>query len=119
MKSILAIAVVLVAGAFQVVNAASRTISSYTEASGNQHPGTAATNGPVTVTCTSVGGTNAACFISGPGVAKEVAKNVQVGTSGPGTVTLTCDGSAPLTCQARIDGPVSAGADEKKPDDKK
>ncbi|SRR6266481_3253485 len=112
MKTIIATSLILAGGFWQIAVAGSRTISSYTEASGNQHPGTAAVSGPAKVTCTNVGGKNATCYVTGPGVAQQVPKNGQVGTSGAGTVTLICNGTGPLTCQARIDGPVAA--DEKK-----
>jgi hypothetical protein len=108
MKIIIATTLILAASFVQVAAAASRTISSYTEATGNQHPGTAAVGGPAQVTCTFVAGTNATCYIVGPGVANQVPKGGQVGTSGAGTVTLTCNGNGALRCQARIDGPVAA-----------
>jgi len=117
MKTVVAVSIVVAVGFLQVAVAGSRTITSYTEANGNQHPGTAAVSGPAKVTCVSVGGTNATCYITGPGVAKQVPKGGQVGTSGAGTVTLICNGSGALTCAARMDGPVDAK--DKKNNDKK
>jgi hypothetical protein len=118
MRTIVVTGLILAAGFWQTAMAGSRIINSYTEASGNQHPGTAAVSGPAKVTCTNVGGTNATCYITGPGVAQQVPKNGQVGTSGAGTVTLICNGSGALTCQARIDGPVAEDA-KKGSDDRK
>lgn len=107
MKKILGICIVLAVAA-QLSMAGSVTISASTDASGNQHPGTHAVGGAATVTCTLVAGTNATCFIVGPGVAQQIPKGANVGTSGAGTVTLTCNGSGALRCSARIDGPVAA-----------
>ena len=121
MKLLMGIGVILVA-TVPVALAGSRVISASTEASGNQHPGTAAVSGPATVTCIFVAGTNATCFVTGPGVAQQIPKGGQVGTSGAGTVTLICNGSGALRCQARVDGAVVAKdktKDEKKPDDNK
>jgi hypothetical protein len=88
--------------------AASTTISSTTEKSGNQHPGSAAVKGPATVTCTSATGNDPrnyppSCSIAAPGYSGTVNQGKQVGTSGAGTVTLTCNGQAPLRCSAKID----------------
>jgi hypothetical protein len=84
-----------------------QVITSYTEASGNQHPGSAAVGGPSSVTCVSAVGSNPrqyppSCNISAPGYNGAVNIGQTVGTSGAGTVALTCNGQAPSRCSARI-----------------
>jgi hypothetical protein len=115
MKIFLTIGLVVAAGCLQAASAGSRLIKSSTEANGNQHPATAALSGPASITCTSVGGTNATCYITGPGIEKQVPKNANVLTIGAGKVTLICNGSGSLTCEARIDTPIpgqKSGADK-------
>jgi hypothetical protein len=86
---------------------AGRVISSTTDANGNQHPGSAAVSGPSSVTCISASGQNPgtytpSCFIVAPGYGGIVNKGNTIGTSGAGTVTLTCNGQVPLSCSASI-----------------
>ena len=87
--------------------AAPKTIASRTDARGNQTPGSAAVKGPAQVTCASATGANPrdnppSCNITAPGYGGTVNVGQTVGTSGAGTVTLTCNGQAPLSCSARI-----------------
>jgi hypothetical protein len=89
------------------VNTAKQTISSTTEANGNQHPGSAALRGPSSVKCESATGSNPrqyppSCTIVAPGYSGTVNIGQTIGTSGAGTVTLTCNGQAPLRCTASI-----------------
>lgn len=83
------------------------TIRSTTDANGNQHPGSVAIGGPTRVTCTQANGNNPntyrpSCYIVAPGHAGIVERGRSIGTSGAGTVTLTCNGQAPLSCTARV-----------------
>jgi hypothetical protein len=109
MKSTLrmaALVVLLVTFVLQVAVAGSRILNASVEQSGNQHNQSTAVGGPAKVTCTMAAGKDATCFVVGPGIAQQVPQGQNVGTSGAGTVTLSCNGSAPLRCQARVDGPV-------------
>lgn len=86
---------------------ARRVISSTTDRNGNQHPGSAAVSGPSSVTCISASGQNSSqyppsCFIVAPGYGGIVNRGNTIGTSGAGTVTLTCNGQVPLSCSASI-----------------
>lgn len=114
MKVFIAISLVFAAGLLQVASAGSRIIKSYTDAGGNQQPGTAKVTGPASVTCTNAAGANASCYVTGPGVEKQVPMGHNVFTIGKGTVTLICNGTGPLTCEAQID--ISAVADKKSND---
>jgi hypothetical protein len=105
MKTFVVIALVILLGA-SIVLAGTRILNASTEASGNQHNQSTAVGGAATITCTLAAGQNATCFIVGPGVGQQVPQGQNVGTSGAGTVTLSCNGTAPLRCQARVDGPV-------------
>ena len=89
--------------AFTLAHANSVVIHATQEASGNQHPGTAAVKGAAKVTCIATAGKDCTCYITGPGVASQVPKGGVVGTSGAGTVTLTCNGQGALSCSARVD----------------
>ena len=87
--------------------AAAQVMTSTTEANGNQHPGSAAIRGPASVTCASAVGSNPrqyppSCNISAPGYYGVVNIGQTIGTSGAGTVMLTCNGQAPLRCTARV-----------------
>lgn len=83
--------------------AASVQIIKATLDNSGQHPGTAAVQGPATVTCLSASGSGGTCFIVGPGYSGQVAPNKQIGTSGAGTVTLNCNGTGNyLTCSAKV-----------------
>jgi hypothetical protein len=99
----------LLAVAFAVNAAGSKSISASGDPNGSQHPGTAAIKGPATITCTSAsqsvssGGQRPSCFITAPGAGGVVDIGKQVGSSGAGTVTLTCNGQGALRCSARID----------------
>jgi hypothetical protein len=91
--------------------AASVIIKASSDANGNQHAGTTAVRGPAKVTCLSAtqsvtprpGDPPPTCYVVGPGVAAQVHKGTNVGTSGAGTVTLTCNGQGALTCSVRVD----------------
>ena len=87
--------------------AGGQSITSTTEKSGNQHPATASVRGPTAVTCSSAVGNNPrqyppSCNIAAPGYNGSVTPGQTIGTSGAGTVTLTCNGQAPLRCTAQI-----------------
>jgi hypothetical protein len=112
MKVLIAIGAVVAAGFLQAASAGSQTIKSYTDASGNRHPATAKVSTPVSVTCTSVSGTNASCYITGAGIDKQVPKDHNIFTIEAGTVTLICNGSGPLGCEARIDPIDKKAADQ-------
>lgn len=118
MRTPVAIAAVLMATA-STAAVGSRILNASTDANGNQHNQSAAVGGPARVTCTMAAGKNPTCFIVGPGVAQQVPQGQDVGTTGPGTVTLSCNGTAPLRCQARVDGPVTGAVkkETKKADD--
>lgn len=107
MKIFVAIAVVALGGFLLAASASSQIIKSSTDASGKQHPATVSISGQASVTCTSVSGTNASCYITGAGIDKQVQKNFNVVTISAGKVTLVCNGSGALTCEARIDVPPS------------
>jgi hypothetical protein len=86
----------------------SQTISARNDNTG-QHPGTAAVRSPATITCVSAGSDifnpqpRPSCFITAPGFSGDVQVNGRVGSSGPGTVTLNCNGQGNvLTCSASI-----------------
>jgi hypothetical protein len=87
-----------------------QTINASVDAQGNAQTATAAINGPARITCTIAtngGGPNsrpATCYVTAPGVNRDVTVGQTVGTSGAGTVTLACDGNPyPLRCTARIE----------------
>ena len=68
-----------------------------------QHPGTAAVGGPTKLTCLRASGINGKCYVVGPGVNNIMAPNTTVGTSGPGTVTLNCNGTGNyLECYLQV-----------------
>ena len=114
MKAFIAVTVVIAAGFLQAASAGPRIIKSSTDATGKQHPATAKVSGPATVTCTNASGTNASCYVTGPGVEKQVPKGNNVLTVDAGTVTLICNGSGPLTCEAEIDlSPAAKNSDAK------
>lgn len=118
MKAKMGLLVILAICSVQIAGASSRVISASTDSNGNQHNSSAAIGGPATLTCISGGGQNVSCFVTAPGVAQQLyPPKGQAGTSGAGTVNLSCNGNGALRCSLRIDGPVAA--DEKKPDDKK
>lgn len=88
-------------------NMTAQTISSTTDRNGNQHPASAAISGPSQVTCVSASGNDPrnyppSCNVSAPGYNGAVNPRQTVGTSGAGTVRLTCNGQAPLACTATI-----------------
>jgi hypothetical protein len=104
------VAAAIAVGTATIASAASRVINASTDMNGNQHPGTTAVRGPARVTCLTAtqssahpGDPPATCYVQGPGVASQVQKGANVGTSGAGTVTLTCNGQGRLTCSARVD----------------
>jgi hypothetical protein len=87
--------------------AAAQTITSTTDPNRNQHPGSVAVLDPSSVTCASAVGNNPrnyppSCNIVAPGYWGIVNIGQIIGTSGAGTVNLTCNGEAPLRCSAQI-----------------
>ncbi len=116
-KPVVTIALAVIT-AVPIALAASRVLNASIDKNGSQHNQSTAVGGPAKVTCTMAAGKDATCFVVGPGVAQQVPQNQNVGTSGAGTVTLSCNGSAPLRCQARVDGPVTGSItkEDKKPD---
>ena len=89
-------------------NAGGQTISASSDQTG-QHPGTAAVPGPASVTCTSAASDipnpqpRPSCNIVAPGSPGDVPVGTTIGTSGAGTVSLTCNGQGNrLNCSARI-----------------
>jgi len=106
MRLVVEISLVVIVGIGTCLGA-SRVLNASTDRNGNQHNQSTAVGGPASVTCTNTVGKDATCFIVGPGVGQQVPKGQNVGTSGAGTVTLSCNGTAPLQCQARVDGPVT------------
>lgn len=80
-----------------------RTFVSTTDKNGNQHPATADIHANGVIKCTSATGNNAqqnppACFVLG-----QILRPGQIaGTGGGGTMTLTCNGQAPLRCSVTI-----------------
>jgi len=87
---------------------AATVISARTDKTG-QHPGTAPVGGPSTVTCTSATSDiprpqpPPSCFIVAPGFSGNLNRGQSAGTSGAGTVTLTCNGQGNiLTCSATV-----------------
>lgn len=110
MKPVVTILVVLFTGLPQIVEARSRTIHATQTANCNGHPVTVAVVGPATVTCLNPtqsiqqpGSPPASCYITGPGVARQVLQGGVVATKGAGEITLACHGSGSLTCSARIE----------------
>ena len=92
-----------------IMLAESRTISA-SSVNGQPHPGTTAVKGPAKVTCLSATQSGAkasdppaTCYVTGPGLASQLPKGANAGTSGAGTVTLTCNGIGNLRCAARVD----------------
>jgi hypothetical protein len=99
----------LVGGSTTGMFAASRTISA-NSVNGQPHPGTTAVKGPAKVTCVNASQSGAkpndppaSCYVTGPGLGSALPKGASAGTSGAGTVTLTCNGIGNLSCSARVD----------------
>jgi len=68
-----------------------------------QHPGTAAVAGPTKLTCLRASGINGKCYVVAPGVNNIMAPGTTVGTGGPGTVTLNCNGTGNyLECYLQV-----------------
>lgn len=87
----------------QVINA--------TRDNAGEHPGTAATTGPARITCIRAttdmfnSQIQPSCYVVSPGYVGPLATGPDhtVGTSGPGTVRLTCNGQGnKLACSASI-----------------
>ena len=80
-----------------------RTFASTTDKNGNQHPATADINANGVIKCTAATGSNPqqyppACFVLG-----QILRPGQTAGTGPGgTMTLTCNGQAPLRCSVTI-----------------
>jgi hypothetical protein len=80
-----------------------RTFTSTTEANGNQHPATADINANGIIKCTAATGQHPkdyppACYALG----QILRPGQTAGTGAGGTMTLTCNGQAPLTCTVTI-----------------
>jgi len=110
MKSIVPVVVLLLTGLPQIVQARTRTIHANQTSNCNKHPATVTVLGPATVTCLNPtqslekpGHPPASCYVTGPGVAQQVAKDGNVEINEAGTITLSCQGSGSLTCSARIE----------------
>lgn len=81
------------------------TLTAYLETSGNSVPASTPTSGPASITCTlapASGGYPASCQIAAPGYGGAPNQGQTAGSSGPGTVMLTCNGQAPKTCKANV-----------------
>lgn len=97
------IAVVLVVVASAANAKRVRTFVSTTDKTGNQHPATADINANGVIKCTSATGTNPqqyppACFVLG-----QILRPGETAGIGSGrTMTLTCNGQAPLRCTVTI-----------------
>ena len=83
-------------------------ISAHTDQTG-QHPGLAAIGAPAKVTCATATSDvpkpqpQPSCNINAPGFNGDVKVGGVIGTSGAGTVTLTCNGQGNrLACSARV-----------------
>jgi hypothetical protein len=110
MKLVVPVVVLLLTGLPQIVQARTRIIHATQTGNCNRHPATVAVQGPASVTCVNPtqslqkpGKPPASCYVTGPGVAQQVANGGDVEISGEGTVTLSCNGSGSLTCAARIE----------------
>lgn len=80
-----------------------RNFTSTTDRNGNQHPATADINANGVIKCTSATGSNPqqnppACFVLG----QILCPGQTAGTGSGGTMTLTCNGQAPLRCSVTI-----------------
>jgi len=101
---------ILIAGLFfaNIASAATQTINA-TSRNGNSTSESAYAASPSAVTCTqaSGGGASTRCFIQSPGYSGLLKAGQTIGTSGAGTVSLSCTGTYPvggsLSCSARID----------------
>ena len=84
-----------------------KTITAKVDSTG-MHPGNAAVNGPVHVTCVSAVSDNGSvvpptCVVTAPGTDGVVEVGKTIATNGAGTVVLTCKGEGNLNCVARIE----------------
>ena len=74
-----------------------------------QHPDSAEMTGPVTILCVNgvseTPNVRVSCRISAPGFTGVLNKGQSAKTTGPGTVTLKCNGQGFMRCNARIDIP--------------
>lgn len=101
---------VLMTGLFFAATAGATTKTIYATANSNgSTTGSASMSSASKVTCTSAsgGGTSSRCFIQAPGWSGLLTAGQSIGTSGPGTVTLSCTGTYPvggsLSCSAKVD----------------
>lgn len=89
--------------------AGTQNLSAYSSG-GSTYGDTAATLSPASVTCTRASGASsgstARCRVTAPGFQGTVNVGQSIGTTGPGTVQLTCSGTYPvggtLSCGARV-----------------
>lgn len=75
-----------------------------------QHPGTATTTGPASLTCVratsdSPNGPAPSCSVTAPGFSGILEKGKTANTTGAGTVNLKCNGQGWVRCDVRIDTP--------------
>jgi hypothetical protein len=107
MPSLRYVAVIAALAAAGAVAGPSAQITAAFDQKGH-HPGTAPAKGPATVRCLSAVsdlGKPAGCYIVAPGYAGEVPVGHSIGTSGAGTVTLTCTGQGNVVrCVAQVIG---------------
>lgn len=80
-----------------------RNFTSTTDKNGSQHPATADINANGVIKCTSATGSNPqqnppACYVLG----QILRPGQTAGTGSGGTMTLTCNGQAPLRCSITI-----------------
>lgn len=80
------------------------------------HPDKFDITGPVTFTClnavseTPNSRPEPSCHMTAPGFNKTLKKGESGNATGPGTVTLTCNGQGNLRCAARVDIPAPGTA---------
>jgi hypothetical protein len=75
-----------------------------------QHPGTATTTSPASLTCVRAtsdlpNGPAPSCSVTAPGFSGILEKGKSANTTGAGTVTLKCIGQGWVRCDVRIDTP--------------
>jgi len=75
------------------------------------HPAKAEITGPVTVMCINAASETPnsrptpSCHIVAPGFTGNLDKGKSISVTGPGTVTLTCNGQGYMRCDARVNIP--------------
>jgi hypothetical protein len=75
------------------------------------HPATANITGPVTITCVNAASETPnsrpapSCHVVAPGFKGNLDRGKTINVTGPGAVTLTCNGQGYMRCDARVDIP--------------